>query len=104
MVDTPPSAIIVARFPQQERHLNILNRGSSMLSPREEGYGGGDGNDCGDENDRALWIRNKEDVALSEMKEHLTILGSHVIDTASGEIIPGLVGIEPDISVKVTSQ
>ena len=53
------------------------------------------------ENDRALWIRNKEDVALSEMKEHLTILGSHVIDTASGEIIPGLVGIEPDISVKV---
>ena len=52
-------------------------------------------------NGRESWVRVKEEANLSELKEFVAVDGDMVVDTQSGEVIDGLVGIEADVSVKV---
>lgn len=53
------------------------------------------------ENGRELWIRTKEEPDLASLKDGVSFSGDAVVDDLTGESIPGLVGIEADISVSV---
>ena len=52
-------------------------------------------------NGREGWIRTKEEVNLEAMKDEVNLLGDHVIDKATGEVVEGLLATEGDISVIV---
>lgn len=53
-------------------------------------------------NGREAWIRTKEDVNLEALKEGVEIQGESVVDTLTGEIIAGLIGVQSQVSVKVS--
>jgi hypothetical protein len=55
------------------------------------------------ENGRELWIRTKEEPDLTSLKDGVSFSGDAVVDDLTGESIPGLVGIEAHISVKVST-
>lgn len=52
-------------------------------------------------NNREGWVREKLEVNLEAMKGALSFSGESVIDSATGEIVEGLVAIEADVSVSV---
>ena len=54
------------------------------------------------ENGREAWIRTKESADLEALKEGVEFSGDLVVDVLTGEAIDGLVGVEADISVKVS--
>lgn len=53
------------------------------------------------ENGREGWVRTKESANLDALKEEVAISGDMVVDTVSGVVIDGLMGVDADISVSV---